>query len=171
MMHIAHNCKGTTFQRSFEIFLKFSKKFNQIVFNHFCPNCFLTIFTKLLFTAASSCKTKFYLYLVCLTRISIPRNSHPLKDAAALKRPWKLPMYNRKFHLLTIITIPLVIAKASILTKIKKWNSNSSIQTWLKYRPLAQFSKVYALCSCSSDWKQTFSRLDFEQVKGPELEV
>ena len=57
--------KKIWFFLKFPIFLKVSEMFEyltKLFFTNFYPNCFLTIFTKVLFTAASSCKTKFYLF-------------------------------------------------------------------------------------------------------------
>ena len=49
----------------------FLNQFYQFISNHFLPNCFFIIFTQFLFTAASSCKTKFYLlFLTILELIS-----------------------------------------------------------------------------------------------------
>ena len=57
------NCQNFwKISKNFKILVHFENFDNFWNFWNFLPNCFLNIFTQFLFTAASSCKTKFYLF-------------------------------------------------------------------------------------------------------------
>ena len=60
-------------------------------FWNFLPNCFLNFFTQFLFTAASSCKTKFYLfYMYCKFSKPWGQSSKTKRNQFARKKPTRI---------------------------------------------------------------------------------